>query len=94
MQNKMQEMQATLGGLEVSGMSGGGMVTVTMNGKGETRRVSVDPSLLAADEKEVLEDLLTAAINDARSKVDRLVQDKTSEIMGGLKLPPGVNLPF
>ncbi len=94
MQNRMQEMQASLAGMEVTGVAGGGMVTVTMTGKGEARAVTVDPSLLAATEKEVLEDLLTAAINDARGKVDRLVQDKTAEIMGGLQLPPGVNLPF
>jgi DNA-binding YbaB/EbfC family protein len=90
MQVKMQEMQEGLEG----GTSGAGMVTVTMNGKGAAKGVTVDPSLLAAAEKEVLEDLLVAAFNDARTKVDDRVKEMTAEIMGGLQLPPGMNLPF
>ena len=93
MQTRMQEMQAGLESMEVDGVSGAGMVTVTMNGKGAARAVSVDPSLLSADEKEVLEDLLVAAFNDARTKVDDHVKEKTAEIMGGLQLPPGMSLP-
>lgn len=94
MQARMQEMQASLGDAEVTGGSGGGMISVTLNGKGEARGMEIDPSLLKPEEKEVLEDLVVAAINDARGKVDQLIKDKTEEIMGGLELPPGVNLPF
>lgn len=94
MQGKMQAMQESLAAAEVTGSSGAGMVAVTLNGRGEARKVAIDPSLLKAEEKEVLEDLVVAAINDARGKVDRMVKDKTAEIMGGLQLPPGVNLPF
>lgn len=94
MQAKMQEMQAGLGETELQGTSGGGMVNVTLNGHGEARSVSIDPSLLAEAEKEVLEDLLVAAFNDARGKVDAYAKEKTQEIMGGMQLPPGMNLPF
>lgn len=94
MQGRMQEMQASLGNAEVTGSSGAGMVTVTMNGRGEARGIAIDPSLVKPEDKEMLEDLIVAAINDARGKVDQLVKDKTAEIMGGLPLPPGVNLPF
>lgn len=93
MQGKMQEMQASLGDAEVTGTSGGGMVTVTLNGRGEARCIAIDPSLMKPDDTEVLEDLVVAAINDARGKVDQLVKDKTAEIMG-MQLPPGLNLPF
>jgi len=94
MQVRMQEMQAGLEGMEVGGASGAGLVTVTMNGKGAARGVEIDASLLKADEKDVLEDLLVAAFNDARNKVDEHVKEKTAELMGGLQLPPGFNLPF
>jgi DNA-binding YbaB/EbfC family protein len=94
MQVKMQDMQAALDSMEVSGASGGGLVTVTMNGKGAARGVTIDAALLKADEKDVLEDLLVAAFNDARNKVDDHVKEKTAEIMGGLSLPPGLNLPI
>jgi DNA-binding YbaB/EbfC family protein len=94
MQVKMQEMQEGLERMEVSGASGGGMVTVTMNGKGAARGIDIDPSLLKADEKDMLEDLLVAAFNDARNKVDEHAKEKTAEIMGGLQLPPGLNLPI
>lgn len=94
MQTRMQEFQQQLDSMEATGAAGGGLVAVTMNGKGAARSVSVDPSLLKADEKEVLEDLLVAAFNDARNKVDDHVKEKTAEIMGGLQLPPGMNLPI
>ena len=94
MQTRMQEMQDQLASLEITGTSGGGMVTATLNGKGEMRGLAIDPTLIAPEEKEVLEDLVTAAVNDARAKVDAMVQEKTQEMMGGLQLPPGMKLPF
>ena len=70
------------------------MVTATLNGKGEMRKLEIDPGLMKPEEKEVVEDLVTAAVNDARAKVDAMVQEKTQEMMGGLQLPPGMKLPF
>jgi len=93
-QTKMQEMQERLAEAEVSGASGGGMVSVTMTGKGEVRRVQIDPSLIVPEDREVLEDLVAAAVNDARQKADAFSQEETQKIMGGLQLPPGVKLPF
>ena len=93
MQTRMQEMQAALGDLEVTGNSGAGMITVTLNGRGEMRGIAIDESLVSATEKEMLEDLVVAAVNDARAKVDVLVKEKTAEIMGGMQLPPGMSLP-
>ena len=93
-QTKMQEMQERLAEAEVTGASGGGMVSVTMSGKGEVRRVQIDPTLIVPDDKEVLEDLIAAAVNDAKQKVDAFTQEETQKIMGGLQLPPGVKLPF
>jgi len=94
MQGKMQEMQAGLAAAELHGASGGGMVRVVLNGHGEARGVTIDPSLCKEDERQVLEDLLVAAFNDARAKVDAYAKEKTQEIMGGIQLPPGMNLPF
>ena len=94
MQTKMAEMQEGLGSVEIEGGSGGGLVTVTLNGKGEVRSIKIDPSLANADEIEVLEDLVTAAFNDAKSKVEAYVQDEMAKITGGLKLPAGMNIPF
>lgn len=93
-QTKMQEMQDRLADAELTGASGGGMVTITMTGKGEVRRVAIDPTLIVPDDKEVLEDLIAAAVNDAKQKVDAFTQEETQKIMGGLQLPPGVKLPF
>lgn len=93
-QTKMQEMQDRLAEAELTGASGGGMVTITMTGKGEVRRVQIDPGLIVPDDREVLEDLIAAAVNDARQKVDAFTQEETQKIMGGLQLPPGVKLPF
>ena len=94
MQSKMTEMQDKLSDLEVTGSAGGGMVEYTLNGKNEARRLKIDPSLLTPDNAEMLEDLIVAAANDARSKVETKVQEKMSELTGGLQLPPGFKLPF
>ena len=94
MQEKMQEMQAALEDHEVSGSAGGGMVGITLNGKGEMRRVKIDPSLIDPAEPEMLEDLIVAAHNDAKVKVEAHMQDEMSKVTGGLKLPPGMKLPF
>ncbi len=94
MQSKMAEMQAKLGELEVGGAAGGGMVQVTVNGKGEMRRIKIDPSLCSADEVEVLEDLIVAAFNDAKGKIEGLMQEEMQKITGGLNLPAGLKLPF
>jgi len=93
MQETMKKAQAELAELEVTGESGAGMVKVTMNGRHETRRVSIEPKLLA-DDKDMLEDLLAAAINDAVRKIDARTQEKYSGLMSGLNLPPGMKLPF
>jgi hypothetical protein len=93
-QSKMAEMQEKLARLEVTGSSAGGMVQVTLNGKAEARRVKIDPSLVSADDAEVLEDLIVAAFNDAKARVEALMAEKMAEITGGLQLPPGMTLPF
>ncbi|HTR88109.1 MAG TPA: YbaB/EbfC family nucleoid-associated protein [Reyranella sp.] len=92
MQAKMQEMQAELERLEIVGSSGAGMVKVTVNGKNETRKVEIDPSLFRAEDKGVVEDLIVAACNDARGKVEQRVQEQMRSITGGLPLPPGFKL--
>jgi hypothetical protein len=92
MQAKMQDLQAQLERLEIVGSSGAGMVKVTVNGKGETRRLEIDPSLLKPEEKGVVEDLIVAACNDARGKVEATVQEQMRSITGGLPLPPGFKL--
>jgi DNA-binding YbaB/EbfC family protein len=94
MQTKMAEMQEKLETIEVAGSAGAGMVTVTLNGKGVMRGVKIDPSLAKAEEVEILEDLITAAHNDAKAKLEQKVQEETAAMMGGLQLPPGFKLPF
>ena len=94
MQSRMAEMQAKLDEHEIVGASGGGLVTVTLSGKGEMRRLKIDPSLINADEAEVLEDLVVAAHRDARAKLDAYVADEMGKVTGGLQLPPGIKLPF
>ena len=94
MQSKMTEMQAKMADMEALGEAGGGLVKATVGGKGDLRRLSIDPSVVVAAEKEILEDLVIAAVNDARAKIDAEVQAETQKMMGGLKLPPGVKLPF
>ncbi|HYE50243.1 MAG TPA: YbaB/EbfC family nucleoid-associated protein [Azospirillaceae bacterium] len=94
MQAKMQEMQAKLGEMEATGQSGAGMVTVVVNGKGELRRIKLDKSVVDPEDTEVLEDLILAAFNDAKTKVESQIAEETAKLMGGLKLPPGMKLPF
>ncbi|WP_439541184.1 YbaB/EbfC family nucleoid-associated protein [Hyphomicrobium sp.] len=92
MQARMQRMQEELGALEVTGSSGGGLVSVTLTGKGDMKRVRIDPSLLKPEEAEIIEDLIVAASSDAKSKVEAQLQEKMSEVTGGLPLPPGMKL--
>jgi len=92
MQQKLQDAQAELDNVEVEGSSGGGVVTVKVTGKGALKAISIDPSLLNADEKEILEDLVVAAMNDARGKADRAAQDRMADLTKGLPLPPGMKL--
>ena len=94
MQQKMQDMQARLETEESEGSSGGGLVKIRINGKNTMLKVSIDDSLMKLDEKEVLEDLLVAAYNDARGKVDAAVADQMGQMTAGLNLPPGFKMPF
>ncbi len=93
MQKKMEEEQAKLAQEEVEGSSGGGMVKVVLNGKFDMKKLSIDKSLIDADESEVLEDLIVAAYNDAKNKVDAKMQDSMSAMTGGMNLG-GLKLPF
>lgn len=92
-QEELQKAQQKLAGEEVTGESGGGMVRVVMNGKHEVCRVEIDPSLME-DDKEMLEDLLAAAVNDAAHRVADKMQESMSGLTSGLPLPPGMKLPF
>jgi DNA-binding YbaB/EbfC family protein len=94
MQASMEKAQAEIARLEVTGESGGGMVKVTMTGKHEARRVQIDPTLLGGDDREMLEDLIAAAVNDATRRVEAATQEKMSGVVGGMNLPPGLKLPF
>ena len=94
MQTKMQEMQEKLAEIELSGTSGAGMVTVTLNGKAEMRRVKIDPSLFNSSDAEVVEDLIVAAFSDAKKKLEVVLAEEMPKITGGLNLPPGMNLPL
>ena len=94
MQSKMAEMQEKLAALEVTGQSGGGMIVATLGGKGDIKRIKIDKALVDPNDVEVLEDLLVAALNDARAKVDAVTSDQMREMTGGLNLPPGMKLPF
>ncbi len=94
MQARMNAMQESLGKIDIDGQAGGGLVTVTLNGKGEMRKIKVDPSLAKPDDIEVLEDLIVAAFNDAKNKVEAHANAEMAKITGGLKLPGGLNLPF
>jgi len=90
LQSKMQAMQNELGNVEVEGIAGGGLVALRMTAKMEVKSVKIDPSLMKADEREVLEDLLVAAHNDAKRKAELAVQEKMQALTGGLGLPPGL----
>jgi hypothetical protein len=92
MQQKVKELQEQLERLEIVGSSGAGMVKVTVNGRGATLRVDIDASLFKPDDKGVVEDLIVAAANDARTKVEETVQEQMKQITGGLPLPPGFKL--
>lgn len=93
MQENMAKMQAKLAEIEVEGASGAGMVKVTMTCKHDVRRVAIDPSLMT-DDREMLEDLVAAAMNDAVRKVDATVQEKMAGVTAGMPIPPGMKLPF
>lgn len=93
MQERMQELQQELAEAEVTGESGAGLVKITLNGRHEARRVEIDPSLLTED-REVLEDLIAAAITDAARRVERAQQEKMAGLASGLGLPAGFKLPF
>jgi nucleoid-associated protein EbfC len=93
MQEEMQQAQARLAQEEVTGEAGGGMVKVTMNGQHQVKRVEIDPSLMG-DDKEMLEDLITAAMNAAVQRVAEKVKENMAELTSGLPLPPGMKLPF
>jgi nucleoid-associated protein EbfC len=93
MQQSMQKAQAELALIEVVGESGAGMVKVTMTGKHEVKRVQIEPSV-ASEDREMLEDLIAAAFNDAVHKVEARVQEKMGSLMAGVQLPPGMKLPF
>ena len=94
MQAKMAEMQAALEQAEVTGQSGGGMVKITTTAKGDPRRVKIDPALVNPTEVEVLEDLISAALKDARGKAETYVAAEMEKVTGGLQLPAGFKLPF
>jgi nucleoid-associated protein EbfC len=94
MQAKMADMQNRLADVVVTGQAGGGMVVATMTGKAEMRKIAIDPKLINADEKDMLEDLIVAAVNDAKAKAEKQIAEETQKMMGGLQLPPGVKLPI
>ena len=93
MQENLKQAQEAVGRLEVTGEAGAGLVRVTMTGKHDVRRVAIDPSLLG-DDRDMLEDLVAAAVNDANRRVEQAMQEKMSEFTAGLNLPPGMKLPF
>jgi DNA-binding YbaB/EbfC family protein len=94
MQSKISEMQAKLEEEETEGSSGGGMVTLTMNGKGFLRKIHIDTKLIDPNEKEMLEDLIIAAVNDAKTRVESNFTDQMGKIAGSMGLPAGMKLPF
>ncbi len=92
LKSKMEAMQAELDRMEVEGAAGGGLVTVTLSGKGDLRNARVDDSLLKADQKEIVEDLLVAAHADAKRKLETTLAERMQALTGGLPLPPGMKL--
>jgi DNA-binding YbaB/EbfC family protein len=93
-QEELQKAQARLAEEEVTGEAGGGMVSVTMTGRHEARRVSIDAALFEEGDREMIEDLVAAAVNDAARKVEQATQEKMAGVAGGMNLPPGMKLPF
>jgi DNA-binding YbaB/EbfC family protein len=91
-QGRVQQLQEELAGLEIEGQSGGGLGRVKLNGKMEARAVKIDPSLIKPDDAEMLEDLILAAFQDAKGKVETAMQEKMKDVTGGLPLPPGLKL--
>tara|TARA_B100001964_G_C13913271_1_gene456883 strand:+ start:179 stop:502 length:324 start_codon:yes stop_codon:yes gene_type:complete len=94
LQQKMAEAQEKLNSIEVEGISGGGLVKVIATAKGEIKKVTIDESIIKPEEKEITEDLIVAAINDAKQKGETAAQEEMKSITGGLPLPPGMKLPF
>ena len=94
LQKKMAEAQEKVESLEAEGISGGGIVKITINGKNNVTSVNIDETAIDKNEKEILEDLIVAAFNDARDKIQRKIADEMSSLTGGIKLPPGMKLPF
>ena len=94
MQERIARTQSELEAMEITGSSGAGLVEITITGRGETRNVRIDPSLMTAEERETLEDLLVAAANDARARMERAVAEKMRDVTGGLQLPPGMDFKF
>ncbi|MEN3975118.1 YbaB/EbfC family nucleoid-associated protein [Emcibacter sp. SYSU 3D8] len=94
MQQKMADMQAALDGAEVDGSAGGGMVVVTLSGKGEMKRIRIDKSIATPDDVEMLEDLILAAHKDAKAQAEAYAAEEMKKVTGGLELPPGMSLPF
>jgi len=94
MQANLQRAQQEIANLQVTGEAGGGMAKVSMTGKHQVLRVELDASIVSADDKDMLEDLVAAAVNDAVQKVERATQEKMSSVMGGMNLPPGFKMPF
>ena len=94
LQNKMSEAQKKVEQLEAEGNSGGGLIKIIIDGKNLVKSVHIDDSLINSEEKEILEDLIVAAFNDAKEKIQKKISDEMSSITGGIKLPPGIKLPF
>ena len=94
LQKKMAEAQEKLNSIEVEGVSGGGLVKVVATAKGEIKRIMLDDSIMKTNEKEITEDLIVAAINDAKKKGEIAAQEEMKNVTGGLPLPPGMKLPF
>jgi DNA-binding YbaB/EbfC family protein len=94
MQSKMQEMQTKLETLEITGEAGAGLVTVTLNGKSDMRKIKIDPKIIDPADAEMLEDLILAAHRDAKTKIEAASAEEMQKVTGGMQLPPGMKLPF
>ena len=94
MQKKMQETQESLANLEVEGTAGGGMVKIIMNCKNEVKKIELDPSIIKEEEKQMMEDLIVAALNDAKNKAEEKSKEEMAKLTGDLGLPPGMKMPF